>query len=315
MKIVIRLFIAFVIFFAIYNVWILMDVPNRNTVFVKTTVAKESIITIGTDAGNGNILGIQPQLTAANYANIPTFKESIRAYLVEAKSKQLIGPKTVVLLPEQIGSLLIAYEEKEKVYTASTMEEAMQAIVRTNLFKFIIEFFSSDTPNKSMKAAIAMKSKQSGKIYWEVFGDLAKEFNVTIAAGSIILPNPNRTAEGTLKVNKGNLFNTAAIFNRDGKVDTLLQKTEFPIEQLEGLMSRFETSIQVFQKSNQSMGWKLFDIKSPTANSSIHYGMNLSIAGQFWDKKGDGRALVINNDSVSVIPAATTGRIINLWTN
>jgi hypothetical protein len=43
--------------------------------------------------------------------------------------------------------------------------------------------------------------------------------------------------------------------------------------------------------------------------------MNLSIAGQFWDKKGDGRALIINNDSVTVIPAATSGRIINLWTN
>ncbi|TAH10011.1 MAG: hypothetical protein EAZ12_05415 [Sphingobacteriia bacterium] len=315
MKIVIRLFIAFVILFAVYNVWILMDVPNRNSVFVKTTVAKESIITIGTDAGNGNILGIQPQLTASNYANIPTFKETIRAYLLEAKSKQLINPKTVVLLPEQIGSLLIAYEEKEKVYTAATMEEAMQSIVRTNLFKFIVEFFSSDTPNKSMKAAIAMKSKQAGKIYWEVFGDLAKEFNVTIAAGSILLPNATRTAEGTLIVNKGNLFNTAAIFNRDGKVDTLLQKTEFPIDQLSGLMSQFETSIHVFQKSNQSMGWKLFDIKSPTANSAIHYGMNLSIAGQFWDKKGDGRALVINNDSITVIPAATTGRMINLWTN
>ncbi len=315
MKIVIRLFIAFVIFFAIYNVWILMDVPNRNSVFVKTTVAKESIITIGTDAGNGNILGIQPQLTAANYANIPTFKETIRAYLVEAKSKQLINPKTVVLLPEQIGSLLIAYEEKEKVYSVSTMEEAMQSIVRTNLFKFIVEFFSAETPNTSMKAAIAMKSKQAGKIYWEVFGELAKEFDVTIAAGSILLPNATRTAEGTLKINKGSLFNTAAIFNRDGKVDTLLQKTEFPIEQLSGLMSQFETSIHVFEKSNQSKGWKLFDIKSPTTNTAIHYGMNLSIAGQFWDKKGDGRVLVINNDSASVIPAASTGRMINLWTN
>lgn len=315
MKIVIRLFIAFVIFFAIYNVWILMDVPNRNSIFVKTTVTKASIIIIGTDAGNGNILGIQPQLTAANYANIPTFKETIRAYLLEAKSKQLISPKTVVLLPEQIGSLLIAYEEKEKVYTASTMEEAMQSIVKTNLFKFIVEFFSSDTPNKSIKAAIAMKSKQAGKIYWEVFGDLAKEFDVTIAAGSILLPNATRTAEGTLKINKGNLFNTAAIFNRDGKVDTTLQKTEFPIEQLSGLMSHFETSIHVFEKSNQSMGWKLYDIKSPTTNNPIHFGMNLSIAGQFWDKKGDGRVLVINNDSVSVIPAVTTGRMINLWTN
>ena len=315
MKLLIRLFIALAIFFAVYNVWVLMDVPNRNSVFVKTTVSKEGIISIGTDAGNGNILGIQPQLTAANYANIPTFKETIRAYLVEAKSKHLISAKTVVLLPEQIGSLLIAYEEKEKVYTASTIEEAMQSIVKTNLFKYIIAFFSADTPNKSIKAAIAMKSKQAGKIYWEIFRDLAKEFDVTIAAGSILLPNSTRTTEGTLKIDKGNLFNTAAIFNRDGKVDTLLQKTAFPIEQLSGFISQFESSIQVFEKSTHSMGWKYFNVKSPSANSSIHYGMNLSIAGQFWDKKGDGRVLVINNDSVSVIPAGSTGRMINLWTN
>ena len=315
MKLVIRLFIVLAVLFGAYNVWILIGVPNRNSQFVKTTVTSDAIISIGTDAGNGNILGIQPLLTAANYANIPTFKESLRAYLLEAKKKQLLNEKTVVLFPEQIGSLLIAYEEKEKIYTAPTMEEAMQYIVRTNILKYIIEFFSSETPNKAIKAAIAMKSKQAGKIYWEVFGDLAREFNVTIAAGSILLPNATRTTEGILKVTKGELFNTAAIFNKDGKVDTLLEKTIFPIEQLTGMMNNFESSVHVFEKSPQSIGWKSFNVKNPSANSSIHYGMNLSIAGQFWDKKGDGRALVINNDTSTVIPAASTGRIINLWTN
>ncbi len=315
MKLIIRLSIALIIFIAVYNIWILVGVPNRNSLYVKTTVSEESIISIGTDAGNGNILGIQPILSPANYANILTFKETIRAYLVVAKNKQLINPKTVVLLPEQIGSLLIAYEEKENVYTASTMEEAMQSIVKTNLFKYIVELFSIDSPNKSMKAAIAMKSKQAGKIYWEVFGDLAKEFNVTIAAGSILLPNATRTPKGILTINKGSLYSTAAIFNRDGKVDTLLDKTNFSVEQLSSLMNNFETSIHVFEKANQSMGWKSFKVNAPAANSSIHYGMNLSIAGQFWDKKGDGRALVINNDSVSIIPAASNGRMINLWTN
>jgi hypothetical protein len=315
MKLAIRLFVALVIFIALYNIWILIGVPNRNSLFVKTSVSKENIISIGSNTGNGNILGIQPQLTAANYANIPTFKESIRAYLMEAKKQQLINDKTVVLLPEQIGSLLIAYEEKENVYSAATMEEGMQSIVKTNLFKYLVEFFSTDTPNKSMKAAIAMKSKQAGKIYWEVFGELAKEFDVRIAAGSILLPNTTRTPDGILKINKGDLMNTAAIFNKDGKVDTLLEKTVFPIEQLSGMMSNFETSNHVFEKSNQAIGWKNFNVKNPSANSSIHYGMNMAIAGQFWDKKGDGRALVIHNDSVTIIPAANNGRMINLWTN
>ena len=316
MKILSRVIILLILVFCTYSIWVLVGVPKRASILATTNVSKEANINIGSDSGKGNILGIQPYLTAINYSNIPTFKQSIRAYLVEARKNNLINAKTVVVLPEHIGSFLFAYEEKQSVYKKSTLEEAFKAIVSANIFKYGFTYFSAPSrTDKAKYAALALKANQSAKIYWEVFSELAKEFNVTIAAGSIVLPDAIITSKGIIKVKNGTLFNTAAIFNNDGKIKNELDRALFPIEYLSGFMKNFESSVRVFNKDETTYGWHNYNLNSKTVDTMIHNGMALSLAGQLWDKKQDGRTLVIQNGVSTIIPASTTGRIINLWVN
>ncbi len=316
MKMLSRIIFILVIIFCVYSIWVLIDVPKRSKILSTTKISKDANINLGSDSGKGNILGIQPYLTAINYTNIPTFKESIRAYLVEAKNNNFINSKTVVVLPDNIGSFLFAYEEKESVYKKSTLEEAFKAIVYANVFKYGFTYFSAPTgTDKAKYAALALKANQSAKIYWEVFGELAKEFNVTIAAGSIVLPEAILTSTGIITVKNGILFNTAAIFNNEGKIKNELDRSLFPIEYLSGFMKSFDSSFRVFNKDETTAGWRYYTLNSKSPDTLIHNGMAISLAGQLWDKKQDGRTLIIQNGVSSVIPASNTGRIINLWVN
>ena len=43
--------------------------------------------------------------------------------------------------------------------------------------------------------------------------------------------------------------------------------------------------------------------------------MAISLAGNLWDKKQDGRILIIHNGMPTILPASTTGRMINCWIN
>ena len=104
----------------------------------------------------------------------------------------LLNEKTVVVFPEYIGTWLVAYEQKESLYQEPNIEAAMKALVMTNIFKFTAEWLTApDVKDKTKYAALAMKGKQAGLIYQEVFSALAQEFKVTIAAGSIVLPEPS----------------------------------------------------------------------------------------------------------------------------
>ena len=316
MKILSRVIVLMVIAFCFYSIWVLIGVPSRTSILATTTISKDANINIGSDSGRGNILGIQPYLTAINYANIPTFKQSIRAYIVEAKKNNLINAKTIVVLPEHIGSFLFAYEEKQSVYEKPTLEEAMKAIVSANVFKYIFTYFSAPSGNDKTKyATLALKADQSVKIYWEIFGELAKEFNVTIAAGSIVLPDATRTSTGIITVKNGTLYNTAAIFNADGKVITEIDRALFPIEYLSGFTKSFEKTLRVFNKEEATAGWHNYNLNSTSADTSIHNGMAISLAGNLWDKKQDGRILIIHNGMPTILPASTTGRMINCCIN
>ena len=53
--------------------------------------------------------------------------------------------------------------------------------------------------------------------YQQLFGGLARQFRVTLVAGSIILPNPS-VVEGRLRTGNGALYNASVVFAPDGSV-------------------------------------------------------------------------------------------------
>lgn len=381
MKLLKRLLLFVIILIVVYNIWAATG-RVKNTDGIKiTSLTKEPITSVGIDSGRGNVIGLQPLLNAASYSSKESLLQSLLPYFSLAKEKRILNDKTIVVLPEYTGSWLVAANEKKSVYREAYIMDAMQTMVISNIFKFVWTYFTAPaSSNKSTYAVFAMKGKEMAEIYQDVFSTLAKEFNVTIVAGSIVLPEPSINKEGKLTAGKGSLYNTSAIFDNKGNLVSPLVKKIYPVDEEAGFTAcgietqkpvfntpagnlgvlvcadswypaayqSFNEDIKIiavpslggtddiwnapwngyngfkapgdvdtmdYKKLTEGEAWEKYSMGPRSVKAGVHYGMNVFFTGQLWDKKSEGRVLVLNKDSLTVYPPATFGRIVNLWLN
>jgi len=169
----------------------------------------------GTPADRGNLLGIQPELFPTDYQSPERLRRKLAAYLQKAQDQGLLNEKTVVVLPEHVGTWLMVSGEKDELYQAATLKEAMNWLAVSNPLKFVRALISAEGGSRLDDAHLRMKAKGMAKDYQALFGGLAKEFRVTLVAGSIVLPEPS-IIDGTLKIGRGALYNSSVVFGRDG---------------------------------------------------------------------------------------------------
>jgi predicted amidohydrolase len=169
----------------------------------------------GTPADRGNLLGIQPELFPTDYQSPERLHRKLAAYLQKARDQGLLNEKTIVVLPEHIGTWLMVSGEKDELYQATTLKEAMNWLAVSNPLKFLRALISAKGDSRLDDAHLRMKAKGMAKEYQALFGGLAKEFNVTLVAGSIVLPEPS-IIDGALKIGRGALYNSSVVFGRDG---------------------------------------------------------------------------------------------------
>lgn len=169
----------------------------------------------GTPADRGNLLGIQPELFPTDYQSPERLHRKLAAYLQKAQDQGLLNEKTIVVLPEHVGSWLMVSGEKDELYQAATLKEAMHWLAVSNPLKFVRALISAKGDKRLDDAYLRMKAKGMAKDYQALFGGLAKEFHVTLVAGSIVLPEPS-IIDGTLKIGHGALYNSSVVFGRDG---------------------------------------------------------------------------------------------------
>ncbi|MHC8305103.1 carbon-nitrogen hydrolase family protein [Pseudomonas sp. PB3P13] len=169
----------------------------------------------GTPADRGNLLGIQPELFPTDYQSPERLHRKLAAYLQKARQQGLLNEKTIVVLPEHIGTWLMVSGEKDELYQAATIKEAMNWLAVSNPLQFARALISAEGENRLDDAHLRMKAKRMAQDYQALFGGLAKEFRVTLVAGSIVLPEP-RVIDGTLKTGGGPLYNSSVVFGRDG---------------------------------------------------------------------------------------------------
>jgi len=169
----------------------------------------------GTPADRGNLLGIQPELFPTDYQSPERLHRKLAAYLQKARDQGLLNEKTIVVLPEHVGTWLMVSGEKDELYQATTLKEAMNWLAVSNPLKFVRALISAKGQKRLDDAHLRMKAKGMAKDYQALFGGLAKEFHVTLVAGSIVLPEPS-IIDGTLKIGRGALYNSSVVFGRDG---------------------------------------------------------------------------------------------------
>lgn len=178
---------------------------------------------------NRNIVAIQPYMLTEDYASEGHFYEKLKAYFEAASKANYFHSNTVVLLPEYVGTWLVASGEKRSVLNIGHVTGAMKLMVLSNPGMFIQSYFKSQKEDDSFAAAIfRMKAKEMARIYAEVFKELASAYHVTISAGTIVLPGPF-IENDKIKTNIDQpLYNASFIFTPDGKIENQIVRKSYP---------------------------------------------------------------------------------------
>ena len=133
-----------------------------------------------------------------------------------------------MVLPEHVGTWLVASDEKAQVYEAQSVTEAMGWLAISNPFKLLVTLPAAKGQDRLADALFRMKAQQMAADYQALFGGLAKEYGVTLVAGSIVLPEP-RVENGILLPGDGPLFNVSQVFASDGQPIGQPQRKVVPI--------------------------------------------------------------------------------------
>jgi hypothetical protein len=168
-------------------------------------------------------------MTTRDYATEEAFAAKLDGYFAACGARGWLTPATIVMLPEYLGTWLVAMGEKRRVYHARRLRTAMQVMVTSNLFSFACQLPFAVAQDRIKYSLFAMKAGQMAAAYDRVFSRLAAKFRVTFVAGSILLPSPRVEAQ-QLTVSPGPLYNVTVVYHPDGRPDPTLVKKVFPTE-------------------------------------------------------------------------------------
>lgn len=185
----------------------------------------------GTNTGDGNVVGIEPYMDPLDYATPTRFKKKLTGYFDAARESGWIQAGTIVLLPEHLGTWLMAANQKTRVYEATNTESAMLPIISSNLPSFFKNYYIFDNPDMNAASVIRMQTRQTADAVLSVYSALAKEFNVTIVAGSQALMTPG-IYPNSLSYGHGPIFNSSFVFGPDGtpQIDAVRKVHPVPSE-------------------------------------------------------------------------------------
>lgn len=210
-----------------YGVWTLQRPEGHYLSDLRIELALNQ----GQPSGRGNLLGVEPLLFPGDYQNLTRLQRKLSAYLEQARAHGLINPRTVVVLPEHIGTWLWARGEKNELYQATHRREAWQWLELSNPLRYGLAMLNATGEDRRSDAHLRMKAEQMAQDYQRVFGTLAKDFGVTLVAGSIILPAPY-IAQGQLHAGDGPLYNSSLVFASDGSLLGPPQGQRYPDSEL-----------------------------------------------------------------------------------
>ncbi|NKQ11639.1 carbon-nitrogen hydrolase [Pseudomonas sp. SST3] len=164
----------------------------------------------------GNLLGMEARLMPADYQSRERLQLKFTTYLNQARTAGLLGSRTVVVLPEHVGTGLFALGEKPEVQQARTLRDAMQWMALSNPWDYLRALLSNESDDRRTEAVLRIKGRQMADDYQLIFGGLAKTYGVTMVAGSIVLPEP-RLENGRLLTGNGPLRQVSLSFASNGQ--------------------------------------------------------------------------------------------------
>ena len=167
---------------------------------------------------HGNLLTIRPQLFPFDYQSPTHLRLVLAAALDAARNAGLLNAQTLVVLPDHIGTWLLATGEKPEFYRARDRLEVRNWLLLGNPLLAMNVLLRNLDANRLDEALLRMKAEQMAADYQSLFGGLAREYGVTLQAGSILLPEPRVDDDGQLHSGSGPLWNLSLVFGPDGRI-------------------------------------------------------------------------------------------------
>lgn len=183
------------------------------------------LLELGADRDRGNLLGIQPWMTTEDYATAEAFRERLDGWLSAAAAKGWIGPRTVVVLPEYLGTWLVAVDQGPEVTGAATVKAAMGRMVKRRPIRFLGRYLGSKADDRAVDAIFHVRAEAMAEAYDGAFAALSAKWGVTVVAGSILLPEP-WIEDGRLVTRGGRLQNVSVVYGPDGRAVAISRKVQ-----------------------------------------------------------------------------------------
>ncbi len=165
----------------------------------------------------GNLLLVRPQLYPLDYQSPAHLRLKLAAALQHARAEGLLNSQTLVVFPEHIGTWLLARDEKAEFYRARSRQEVRDWLLLGNPLLAVRVLLENLDADRLDEALLRMKAERMATDYQSLFGGLAREYGVTLLAGSIPLPEP-QVRNGQLHSGEGELRNLSLVFARDGSI-------------------------------------------------------------------------------------------------
>jgi predicted amidohydrolase len=202
----------------------------------------------------GNLLGIAPYMVSQDYASRESFFNKLDFYLHIAECEHWLNEKTIVLFPEHIGTWLAFANENKRILDASTLEAAERIMVLRHPWKVSTYFLKSTEKGRVEAAFFRMQARQMLIIYQDVFSQLARNYAITVIAGSTILPE-HHVMDEALIATDGPLRNVSILYQPDGTPYPNLVYKVFPTaRELDFIAPAAATDIPTFETPAGRLG-------------------------------------------------------------
>ncbi|MGH8353944.1 MAG: hydrolase [Pseudomonas sp.] len=259
----------------------------------------------------GNLLLIRPQLYPLDYQSPAHLRLKLAAALDRAREAGLLGPGTLVALPDHIGTWLLARGEKVEFYQARSRKEVRNWLLLGNPLLAVRALLLNLDADRLDEALLRMKAEQMAEDYQQLFAGLAREYRITLLAGSILLPEP-RVENGQLHSGTGALRNLSLVFAPDGAILGEPYSEPWPWQPAAGRAQRLSAGgTRYLVERDWSPGYPQSIVRLPDSGRA---GAPLFLRGKLsWPIGGASRDIELTPREAPQASQAPGSHLLNIW--
>ncbi|MBU3057331.1 hydrolase [Pseudomonas indica] len=258
-----------------------------------------------------NILLIRPELFPLDYQSPDHLRLKLVAALDRAKVEGLLDANTLVALPDHIGTWLLARDEKVEFYRARSRQEVRDWLLLGNPLLAVKALMLNLDADRLDEALLRMKAEQMAADYQQLFSDLARDYRITLLAGSMLLPEPYLQG-GRLHSGNGPLRNLSLVFGPDGEILGDLYKEPWPWRPDSGHTQQVQLGERHLSvERNWSPGYPQTTLRGPDGEPA---GAPLFLRGKLsWPIGGASRNIELTPSAAPQMSTAPGSHLLNTW--